>query len=249
MLTALQSFTPTADLLANRVILITGAANGIGRAIAKGAGAVGATVICLDKDLKGLESLYDELVQSNAPEPALYPLDLAGATGQHYVELAQTLQKEFGKLDGLLHNAAFLGAITPFQQLEFNLWQKVLQTNVNGPMQLTQQLLPLLVKSDSPRILFTSDTVGRKAKAYWGAYAVSKFAIEGLMQTLAHEYDQSPKIFICSLDPGPVHSYFRMQCYPGESAQARRQPEALVNAYLYLLSTNDIALQGKALTL
>lgn len=249
MLETLQTFHPSTTLLKDRVILITGAANGIGRAVAKASGLVGATLVCLDKDVPGLESLYDEMIAANCPEPALYPLDLAGASAQHYEELAQKVQKEFGKLDGLLHNAAFLGAVTPFQQLEFDLWYKVLQTNLNGPALLTQALIPLLTKGIHPRILFTSDTVGRKAKAYWGAYAVSKFGVEGLMQTLAQEYDQSPKIFTCSIDPGPTHTYLRMQTYPGEAITARCQPEELTNAYLYLLSTTDETLQGQAISL
>ena len=175
---SLVDWLPSPDLLQGRVILVTGAANGIGKAVVKDMAACGATTVCLDRDVKGLEQTYDEIIAAGHPQPALYPMDLQGAAPDDYTRLAVTLQKEFKQLDGLLHNAAQLGALVPFANFDHELWFQTLQVNLNAPYLLTMACLDLLKASKDASIVFTSDAVGRHGKAYWGAYAVSKAGLK-----------------------------------------------------------------------
>lgn len=180
-------YTPAKDVLKDRVILVTGAGAGIGRAVAKGLGAHGATVILLGKTTRKLESVYDEIVAAGGPLPGIYPMDLMGAEYTDYEEMVGALDKEYGRLDGLLHNAGILGERTPIEHHEIHIWQQVLQVNLTAPFLLTKACLELLYKSPDASVVFTASGVGRKARAYWGAYAVSKYGIEALSLMLADE--------------------------------------------------------------
>jgi NAD(P)-dependent dehydrogenase (short-subunit alcohol dehydrogenase family) len=160
-------------LLAGRIVLVTGAADGIGRALARACARHGATLVMLDRNVRGLEKTYDEILAAGHPEPALYPLDLQGATPEDYAVLAQTLEREFGRLHGLVHNAALLGALTPLAHFDDELWRQVMQINLNAPYLLTRACLELMTRSDDDAsIIFTSDAAGRRGKAYWGAYGM-----------------------------------------------------------------------------
>jgi len=180
----------TADELKDKVVLVTGANRGFGRAMTLDLAKAGATVIMLGRDLGSLETVYDEVVDLGYQEPVLYPLDLEGATPEHYEQLQANLLEHFGQLDGLIHNAGIIGTMMPIEQYDIKLWYSTMQINVNAPFMLTQFLIPVLSKSDDARILFLSSSVGRDARAYWGAYGVSKFAIEGLSKTLSLKCDK-----------------------------------------------------------
>src|SRR5579872_1278321 len=169
-----RDYAPPKDSLKDRAILVTGAGAGIGRAVSKSLAAHGATVILLGKTVKKLESVYDEILAAGGPTPAIYPMDLMGARYKDHEDLVGALDKEYGRLDGLLHNAGILGERTPIEHHEVHIWQQVLQVNLTAPFMLSKACLELLYKSADASVLFTSSGVARKPRAYWGAYSVSK---------------------------------------------------------------------------
>jgi NAD(P)-dependent dehydrogenase (short-subunit alcohol dehydrogenase family) len=242
----MKDYRPPLDLLAGRIILVTGAAAGIGKAAALAFARHGATVVLLDRDEKGLEQVYDEIERGDTRQPAMTTLDLAAAAVEHYDGVGQQVEREFGRLDGLLHNAAELGALAPIELYDLSLWNKVLSVNLHAPLLLTRACLPLLKKSKDASIVFTSADVGRKGRAYWGAYGVSCFAIEGLMQILTDELEANTNIRVNSLDPGPVRTSLRLRAYPGEDASALPEPASIMPIYLYLLGPDSQGVSGQS---
>jgi NAD(P)-dependent dehydrogenase (short-subunit alcohol dehydrogenase family) len=238
-------YTPPSALLQDRIILVTGAGNGLGRAAAIAFAAHGATVILLGRTQGNLEETYDLIDQAGHPQPAIIKLDLESAAEQDYFNLGETLHREFGRLDGVLHNAAQLALLSRIDDYDLKTWNKLLQINLTAPFILTQACLPLLRRSKDASILFTSDRVGRRGKAYWGAYGVSKFGLEGLMQILADELENSP-IRVNSIAPGPVRSRIRALAYPGEDPGSLPSPDSIMPAYLYLLGPDSRGRTGQA---
>lgn len=247
-LTLPDGWQPAPDLLSGRVILLTGAANGIGRALADALAAHGATLILLDKDLHGLEFAWDAIVAAGHPEPVLHPLDLQGATPEDYRTLARALEEQFGHLDGLIHNAATLGALVPIVHYETGLWFQAMQTNLNAPFLLTLACLPLLTAGTDASVIFVSDTVGRHGKAYWGAYGVAKAGLEGFMQILADELESNTPVRVNSIDPGPVRTALRTIAYPAEDATRLAAPADVVLPFLYLCSMDSKGITGRQLS-
>jgi len=238
----------TENELKDKVILVTGANRGFGRAMTLDLAKAGATVIMLGRDLGSLETTYDEVVDLGYQEPVLYPLDLEGATPEHYEQLQANLLEQFGKLDGLVHNAGIIGTMMPIEQYDIKLWYSTMQINVNAPFMLTQFLIPVLNKSADARVLFLSSSVGRDARAYWGAYGVSKFAIEGLSKTLSEELEKT-NIRVNSLNPKRMRTKMRQIAYPAENADKNPLPESLSPAIVYLMSEATKGLNGEQLTL
>ena len=197
-----SSWTARPDALANKTVLVTGAAEGIGRAASLAYAAHGAEVLLLSRNEARLESLYDEIVAAGGREPAILAMDLAKASHDDFVTLAGSLGEALPKLDGLLHNASLLGDRKPIAQTRATTWLDVMQVNVNAGFMLTQTLLPMLEQAPAASVVFTSSGVGRTGRAYWGSYAVSKFATEGLMQVLADELGATSNIRVNSLNPG-----------------------------------------------
>lgn len=236
-----------ADLLAKRVILVTGAAMGIGASAAKAYAACGASVVLLDKKVPELEAVYDAIVETGGNEPAIYPMDLVGAAPRDFDDLAAKLEETFGCLDGLLHSAASLPYLSRLKDYESSDWMKVMQVNLNAPFLITQACLPLLLQATDASVILSSDAVGRRARAYWGAYAVSKFGIEGLMQTLAEELENT-QVRVNSVDPGPTRTALRRRVFPGEDPAALKPPEALMPLYLWLIGPDSKGTTGQALT-
>lgn len=241
----LQEYTPTPDLLRNRVVLVTGASQGIGRAVAKSYAAHGATVILLARTIQKLETLYDEIEQAGCPTPAIYPLNLENATPQDYQDLMHSIEKHFGRLDGLLHNAATVGGLTPIELYPIDQWYQVLQVNLHSTFLLTQFTLPLLKKAKDSSIIFTTAPVGLQGKAYWGAYGVSKFGIQGLMQTLADELETNTTVRVNSINPNKVHTRLRSSLYPAEEVTRLKTPLDILTYYLYLMGPDSAKITGK----
>ncbi|MCU4674626.1 YciK family oxidoreductase [Catenovulum sp. 2E275] len=239
-------YAPQANCLDNKVILVTGAGDGIGKAAAISYATHGAEVILLGKTTEKLEKVYDEIVALGAKEPAIVPLDMQGATKQHYLGMAQTIEDMFGRLDGLLHNASQLGTIMPFEQWPQEKFEKVMQVNVNAQFMMTQALLPLLKKSACGSVIFTSSSVGRKGRAFWGGYAISKFATEGMMQVLADEFDNTAMRFNC-INPGATATKMRAVAYPAEDPSSIAQPADIMPVYLYLMDDVSQSVSGQSL--
>ena len=234
--------------LEDKVILVTGANRGFGLAMTMDLSKAGATVIMLGRDLGSLEYAYDSVVDKGFQEPILYPLDIEGATPENYQSLQDDIFKQFEKLDGLIHNAAILGTMMPVDQYDIQLWYSTLQINLNGPFMLTQFLIPLLNKSDDARILFLSAEQGREAKAYWGAYGVSKFAVEGFAKTLSEELEKT-NIRVNTLDPGVLRTELRRAAYPAEDTTKNPLPESKSPAIVYLMLPVSSKYNGKQLAL
>ena len=234
--------------LKDKVILVTGANRGFGLAITMSLSKAGATVIMLGRDLGSLEYAYDAVVDAGYNEPILYPLDLDGATPENYQELQDNILDKFEKLDGLIHNAAILGAQMPIEQYDIKLWYSTLQINLSAPFMLTQFLIPLLLKSEDARILFLSSSVGREAKAYWGAYSVSKFGIEGFAKTLSEELEKT-NISVNTINPGKLRTEMRRTAYPAEDSSTVPMPEEKSAAIVYLLSSLSPKMNGEQLTI
>lgn len=241
----IRQYRPAPEILKERVILVTGAGDGIGKAVAQALAAHGATVILLGRTIAKLEQTYDAIVAAGGPRPAIYPMNLEGAAEKDYVDLALKLDEEYGRLDGLLHNAGILGSRTPIEQYDVLEWQRVLLVNVTAPFVMTRACLPLLRKSADASILFTSSGVGRKGRAYWGAYAVSKFATEGLMEVLADELENTSAIRVNSINPGATRTNMRLKAYPAEDRDQLKKPEEITPAYLYLLGPDSKGVNGR----
>ncbi|WP_371366019.1 YciK family oxidoreductase [Pseudomonas sp. QL9] len=234
------------DLLKDRVILVTGAGRGIGAAAARSYAAHGATVLLLGKSEENLNETYDLIEAAGHPQPVVIPFNLETALPHQFDELAATVESEFGRLDGLLHNASILGPRSPIEQISGENFMRVMQVNVNAMFMLTHAMLPLLKLSDDASVIFTSSSVGRKGRAYWGAYAVSKFATEGLMQVMADECDGTHPIRANSVNPGATRTSMRAMAYPGENPANNPTPEEIMPVYLYLMGPDSHAVNGQA---
>jgi NAD(P)-dependent dehydrogenase (short-subunit alcohol dehydrogenase family) len=241
----MKDYQPRPDLLAGRVILVTGAGDGIGAAAAMACAAHGATVILLGRTTRKLEKVYDAIEQAGYPQAAIYPMNLEGAAPKDYDDLAATIEQEFGRLDGLLHNASLLGTLTPLGQYDIEQWSKVMQVNLNAPFLLTRACLELLKKSDDASLLFTTSSVGRQGRAYWGAYAISKAANENMMQIWADELESNTHVRANSINPGAVRTSMRARAYPGEDPNTLPKPDDILATYLYLLGPDSNGVRGQ----
>jgi NAD(P)-dependent dehydrogenase (short-subunit alcohol dehydrogenase family) len=240
------NYQPAQNLLQDRVILITGAGDGIGRAAALSCAAHGATVILLGKTIAKLEAVYDEIDSARLPQPAIYPLHLGGASAEEYEEMREAVEREFGRLDGLLHNAGIVGQRRTIEQTSTENWQEVLQVNLTAPFLMTKALLPLLHNSADASVVFTSSNVGRRGRAYWGAYSVSKFGVEGLMQILADELAGVSTIRVNAINPGATNTVMRRTAYPAEDPSVNPLPEQIMPLYLYLLGADSKGVTGES---
>jgi len=242
----LRTYEYAQDILRDRIILITGASDGIGRALALHIAGLGAQVILHGRNTAKLEKVYDEIEGIDAaPRPSMAVLDLASADAEAYTTLAKGLEDEFGRLDGLVQNAGILGERYSIEQYDAVLWQRVMHVNVTAAFALTKVLLPLLQKSEDPSIIFTSSGVGRTGKAFWGAYSVSKFATEGLSQVLADEHRHTNLRANC-INPGATRTGMRLAAYPAEDRDKLKRPEDILATYVYLLGPDSRGVTGES---
>ncbi|AGA33182.1 Short chain dehydrogenase [Thioalkalivibrio nitratireducens DSM 14787] len=244
---ALLDYRPGPETLAGRVILVTGAADGIGRAVSLAAAAAGATVVLLDRDIKRLEKTYDTIESAGSPQPAIYPLNLEGATVKDYADLAENLLESLGRLDGLVLNAGWAGTLTPLKYYDPELWAQVIQSNLNGPVLLTQAVLPMLEVSGDGAIVVSAQNV---RKAFWGAFGVAKAGQDALIDILSREHSgEQGFIRVNGVDTGPVRTRFRALHYPGENPASLPSPEQVVGPYLFLLGPDAGRTTGQHISL
>lgn len=241
-----RSYKYADDVLQNRVILITGSSDGIGRALALEAARLGAQVILHGRNAKKLEKVYDKILAiKGAVRPSIAVLDLASANADGYTTLANSVADEIGRLDGLVHNAAIIGDRFSIEQYDAVTWQKVMHVNVTAAFALTQVLLPLLRASGDASVVFTSSGVGRTGRAYWGAYAASKFATEGLSQVLADEHRHATLRSNC-VNPGATRTGMRLAAFPAEDRNLLKTPEQVLAPYIYLLGPDSGGVTGQS---
>lgn len=243
-----QNTTVTPNSLSGKTILITGAADGIGKAVSLLAAEHGATVILLDKKTRHLEKTYDSIIQQGFTEPVMLPVDLIQLDNAVADNIAEGIEHDFGKLDGLLHNAAELGSPSPLDQYDLEYWQKVMQINLQAPYLLTRSLLPLLRSADNGQLLFTTAQCARKPKAYWGAYGIAYGGLEAQMRIWSDELENPTNIQVNSIDPGPVRTSLRRRSHPGESQDSLLSPQQIAAAYIPLLA-GEHDYQGQQLEL
>jgi NAD(P)-dependent dehydrogenase (short-subunit alcohol dehydrogenase family) len=242
-----RTYTYPEDLLHDRIILVTGASDGIGRALAIQAAGLGARVILHGRNVSKLEAVYDEIEAiDNAPRPSIAVLDLASATSEAYISLADKLQQEYGRLDGLVHNAGIIGDRFSIEQYDVVQWQRVMHVNVTAGFALTQVCLPIMHQSEDASIIFTSSSVGRTGRAYWGAYAASKFATEGLSQVLADEH-RNGNLRVNCINPGATRTNMRLAAFPGEDRDILKRPDEILAPYFYLLGPDSRGVTGQSL--
>lgn len=237
-----QAQTP--DALASKVIVVTGAGDGIGKAAALDFASAGAHVVLIGRTQEKLEAVYDQIEANTQTEPIILPLDLDELTADAARELAHGIEQTYGRLDGLLLNASVLGDKMSIAQYPPKVWSTVMNVNLNSAFHMTQGLLPLLEASQTGRIVYTTSSVGREGRAYWGAYAVSKFATEGLMQTLADELQNTSRVRVHCINPGGTRTAMRAKAYPGEDPQTVPAPEVHMPLYRYLLSPHSQDFNG-----
>ncbi|MDA0788424.1 MAG: YciK family oxidoreductase [Proteobacteria bacterium] len=230
-----EGFAPASDLLEGRIILVTGAGSGIGRTVALAYAQHGATVLLLGRTVSGLETVYDEIVKASLPEPGIIPLDLGKLEPATLDQISEVITQRYGRLDGLLHNAGMLGDRVPFESCDLNVWQKVMDVNYTAVVILTRYLMDLLKTSDNASVVLTSSGVGARPRAYWGSYAVSKYAIEGLAELLADEFENTSRIRVNVINPGATRTPMRAAAYPNEDPRELKTADALVPLYLYLM--------------
>ncbi|MBU6199186.1 MAG: SDR family NAD(P)-dependent oxidoreductase [Xanthomonadaceae bacterium] len=230
------------DYLRERVVLVSGAAGGLGRASALACARAGASVVLLGRRVARLEKVYDEIVALQAPRPAIYPLDLAGATPRDYAELAATLERELGRLDGIVHAAAHFESLQPAADIEADEWLRGIHVNVSAPFLLTQACLPLLRVAAQASVVFVLDDPERMSRAYWGAYGVAKHALAGLVSILRAEWE-STFVRAHALLPAPMRTRLRGAAYYGENALDLPLPDATADAVVYLLGADGATAQ------
>lgn len=245
----LVDFEYDGNTLKDKIILVTGAGSGIGRVVAKTYARCGATVLLLGKTQSKLETLYDEIETEGLPTPAIIPMDLALADDAVMTATAELIAQEFGRLDGLLHNAGILGRLAPLESYDARQFRNVLQVNLVAVFELTQSLLPLLKKSDQGSVVFTTSTVGHDLRAFWGAYALSKQGVEGLTTLFSQETKKHTNLRFNCLNPGATRTNMRAHAYPGENPLTVKTPETIVGAYVALMAEATAHMRGQVVNL
>ena len=239
-------YVPKHRLLRDRIILVTGAGDGLGKATALACAGLGATVVLLGRTIPKLEQVYDAIERGGGAKPAIYPMNLAGASWIEYQQLAETLDREFGRLDGLLHCAAHFKAFTALDEVDPREWMEGLQVNLTGAYTLTRECLPLLRKSADASVVFVTSASARTPRPFHGIYGISKAAVEAMVKTWAQEIELEPGLRFNTYDPGPLRTQIRLKGFPGEVIDKIPAPESAVPPLLWLLGPDSRGTSGQA---
>lgn len=203
-------------------------------------------MILLGRTVSKLEVVYDEIENANASRASIYPLDLESAPNDAYTQMCDVLDNKYQRLDGLLHNASILGDRVPIEHYDTDTWARVMQVNLNAVFMMTRALMPLMHRSCDASIVFTSSGVGRTPRAYWGAYSVSKYAIEGFSKLLADELENTSKIRVNTINPGATRTKMRADAFPAEDPRAIKEPRHIMAAYIFLLGPDSKGIHGQS---
>ncbi|HWH42999.1 MAG TPA: SDR family NAD(P)-dependent oxidoreductase [Usitatibacter sp.] len=244
-----EGYAGTADALAGRVVLVTGAGQGLGRAVALACAKAGATVALLGRKQARLEAAYDEITAAGAPEPAMVPLDLAEADDAACERLAQVLHHDLGRLDGIAHCASHFVPLGPLSNQTLEQWLALLRVNLVAPFAVTRACLPMLLEAPDSAVVFTGETHGVQPLAYWGGFAVSKSGLSPLAAIWADELERAGKPRMNVLVPGPVATPQRRRSHPGEDPRTLRSAEDAARAFVYLLGPDNTVHNGRTLML
>jgi NAD(P)-dependent dehydrogenase (short-subunit alcohol dehydrogenase family) len=244
-----RDYEAAPDLLAGRVILVTGAGQGLGRAVALACAACAGTVVLLGRKQEKLERTYDAIVAAGGPEPAIVPLDLATAGEREFEALAQLVKRDVGPLSGIAHCASQFTPLTPLANQALEGWLAMLRVNLAAPFALTRACLPLLESAPDASVVFTSETHAVHPRAYWGAYAVSKAGLSTLAAIWADELEKVGRTRMNVLVPGPIATPQRLQSHPAEDRTKLRAPEWAARAFLFLLGADGAGLRGRTIEL
>ena len=242
-----RSYQPQPDLLRDRVILVTGAGQGIGRVAALTYARHGATIILHGRNMPRLEAVYDEIEAAGGPQPTILPLDLSTAKDRDYDNLALAIESQLRRLDGILHNASRLTHLGSLDHQRLDEWLELLRVNLAAPFALTRACAHLLRAAPDASVMLTSETHALEPAAYWGGFAVSKSGLTALARVQAQEWERFPNLRINVVVPGKVDSPQRQQTHPGEPRSGRRPPEALMPTYLYLMGPDSRGITGQVI--
>lgn len=245
----IRNFVPQDNCLEGKTILVTGAGSGIGRVAALTYARYGATVLLLGRTSNKLEAVYDEIENSGGKQAAILPMDLEKASYDEMRKLAILIEKEIGQLDGVLHNAGLLGELTPLEMYDIDIFIKVMHVNATATLMLTQALLPLLKDVENGSIVFTSSTVGTHPRAFWGAYALSKQAVEGMSDIFTQETQNTTNLRFNCINPGGTRTNMRAHAFPGENPMSLKTPEDIMAGYVCLMSDASIGVRGQVVAL
>lgn len=245
----IRSFVPQDKCLEGKTILVTGAGDGIGRIAALTYARYGATVLLLGRTSNKLEAVYDEIESTGGRQAAILPMDLEKASYDEMRKLALLIEKEIGQLDGVLHNAGLLGELTPLEMYDIEIFAKVMHVNATATFMLTQALLPLLKDAANGSIVFTSSTVGTHPRAFWGAYALSKQAVEGMSDIFTQETQNTTNLRFNCINPGGTRTNMRAHAFPGENPMSLKTPEDIMAGYVCLMSDDSIGVRGQIVAL
>jgi NAD(P)-dependent dehydrogenase (short-subunit alcohol dehydrogenase family) len=241
----MKDYLPRPDLLADRVILVTGASSGLGRAASLAFAHHGATVALLARDAARLETVYDEIVATGGPEPAMFPYDLAAADDRSLETLVGTIDYHLKRLDGVLHSAHQFYSLTPLELQTLEQWQTLMRVNLVAPFALTRACLPLLKQAPDASVIFTGETHGHEPAAYWGGYAVAKSALEALTRVWADEFSSDERLRFNTLIPGQVATTLRSRTHPGLAPESLPSVNDLMPCYLYLMGADSRKVHGQ----
>ena len=226
--------------LSGRTILITGATDGIGKALAIEFSKLGANIILLGRDSSKLDTVYDQLEHSyESQKHLILEVDLALLNNESVHEIARVINDEYEALDGIINNAAILGTMTTLKDYELSRWDEVININLRAPFLLSRALIPALEDSRMPRIIFTSSGVADVGRAFWGAYSVSKFGLKGLAEIFANELETTSSIKVFNFDPGATQTKMRASARPAEDPNTLKTPNELLNCYLWFFSEDS----------
>ena len=243
----IDKITFKSNILKDKTIVISGAGSGIGRQAAKSFSEHGANLILLSKNIKKLETLYDEIIDENKNDVIIQPINFEIAEENDFEKIISAIKDKYPSIDGLLNNAGVLGEKKPLEQYNYATWKNVIKVNVDASFLLTKSLLPLLKKSNGSSIIFTSSGVGRKGRAYWGAYSISKFATEAMMQIFSEELQNTSSVRVNCINPGAVRTNMRESAYPAENPETNPSADKIMKPYLYLMSDVSKEINGQSI--